>query len=40
MELFQQLNREGVTIVMVTHNVEIVKRCGRTVHIEDGALKS
>ena len=40
MDLFQQLNREGVTIVMVTHNAEIVKRCGRTVHIEDGALKS
>lgn len=40
MELFEQLNRDGVTIVMVTHNSDIVKRCERTVHIEDGEIKS
>lgn len=39
MELFEQLNRDGVTIVMVTHNSHIAKRCGRTVRIEDGAIK-
>ena len=39
MDLFEKLNRDGVTIVMVTHNSDIVKRCGRTVHIEDGVIK-
>lgn len=38
MELFEQLNRDGVTIVLVTHNADIVKRCERTVHIEDGRI--
>lgn len=39
MDLFEQLNQDGVTIVMVTHNADIVRRCGRRVHIEDGAIK-
>lgn len=37
-KLFEQLNRDGVTIVMVTHNSDIVKQCGRTVEIEDGTI--
>ena len=40
MDLFGQLNADGVTVVMVTHNSDIVKRCNRTVHIEDGVIKS
>jgi len=39
MDLFGQLNADGVTVVMVTHNPEIVKHCHRTVHIEDGVIK-
>ncbi len=39
-ELFEALNREGMTVVMVTHNLDLVKRCGRTVHIEDGMVKA
>ncbi|MEZ4550366.1 MAG: hypothetical protein R2874_07795 [Desulfobacterales bacterium] len=39
MDLFGQLNADGVTVVMVTHNSDIVKRCNRTVHIEDGVIK-
>ena len=38
MELFEHLNRGGVTVVLVTHNADIVKRCERTVHIEDGRI--
>jgi len=38
MRIFEQLNRDGVTIVLVTHNADIVKRCERTVHIEDGRI--
>ena len=39
MDLFGQLNADGVTVVMVTHNSDIVKRCNRTVHIEDGVIE-
>jgi putative ABC transport system ATP-binding protein len=38
--LFEQLNREGVTIVLVTHDPEIAKRTRRQVHIVDGAIVS
>jgi putative ABC transport system ATP-binding protein len=40
MRLFEELNRGGVTVVVVTHNPDIVKRCDRTVHIEDGCIMS
>ena len=36
MEIFQQLNGEGSTIVMVTHEPEIGQHCKRIVHIKDG----
>ncbi|NLL66065.1 MAG: ABC transporter ATP-binding protein [Clostridiaceae bacterium] len=36
MEIFEQLNREGKTIIMITHNYEIANRCKRTIMIEDG----
>jgi macrolide transport system ATP-binding/permease protein len=38
LELFEQLHREGLTLVMVTHNEEIAQRAERRVHIVDGAL--
>jgi putative ABC transport system ATP-binding protein len=40
MGLFEELNRGGVTVVVVTHNSDIVKRCDRAVHIEDGRIIS
>ncbi len=40
MSMFEHLNRTGLTIVMVTHNADIVKRCSRTVHIEDGSIRN
>jgi putative ABC transport system ATP-binding protein len=39
MDIFKQLNQEGVTIVLVTHNPDIVKGCDRMVHIEDGRIQ-
>ncbi|SOC16615.1 putative ABC transport system ATP-binding protein [Ureibacillus xyleni] len=39
MELFQQINREGKTIVMITHDREIAKTANRIVHILDGQLR-
>lgn len=38
MELFQKLNEEGVTIVMITHDPKIASRAKRIVHIIDGMI--
>lgn len=38
MNLFDTLNREGLSIVMVTHNLDLVKHCLRSIHIEDGTI--
>lgn len=38
--LLERLNGEGMSVVMVTHNLELAKRCQRTVHIEDGMVKA
>ena len=38
MEIFQRLNQEGVTIVMITHEPEIAAHAKRTLHIRDGLL--
>ncbi|WP_305067699.1 ABC transporter ATP-binding protein [Lysinibacillus sp. BW-2-10] len=39
MELFQEINHEGKTIVMITHDKEIAKHANRIVHILDGQLR-
>ena len=38
MELFQSLNDEGVTIIMITHDAQVASHAKRTVHIFDGRL--
>lgn len=38
MELFETLNAEGKTVVMITHDPEIAEHAHRTVHIRDGIL--
>ena len=38
MELFEELNRDGRTIIMITHNIGIAAHAKRTVHILDGYL--
>ncbi len=38
MEIFQRLNEEGVTIVMITHEPEIAAHARRVLHIRDGQL--
>ena len=38
MEIFQKLNEEGVTIVMITHEPEIAAHAQRVLHIRDGRL--
>jgi putative ABC transport system ATP-binding protein len=38
--LFQQLNREGVTVVIVTHDGEVARHARRVVRFKDGRLLS
>jgi len=40
MVLFQELNRQGKTIVFVTHNPEITEFSSRTIKLKDGRLFS
>ncbi len=38
MELFQKLNDDGLTVLMVTHNPDNTKYLGRTIMMKDGNL--
>jgi putative ABC transport system ATP-binding protein len=38
--LLQQVNREGATLVMVTHSNEVAERASRIVRLADGAIVS
>jgi putative ABC transport system ATP-binding protein len=39
MEVFKRLNRQGITIVMVTHNPELVAQTSRTIKVRDGLIE-
>jgi putative ABC transport system ATP-binding protein len=38
MALFEELNRNGLTLVIITHDDAIAARAGRRIHISDGHL--
>ena len=38
MDIFDELNRDGVTIIMITHEQEVAARAARICHIRDGVL--
>lgn len=38
MEIFSSLNREGQTVVMVTHNEAQARFAHRTIHMSDGMI--
>lgn len=40
MGIFQQLNEKGMTIVMVTHELDIASYCKRVVVMRDGVIRS
>ncbi|MBK7961677.1 MAG: ABC transporter ATP-binding protein [Bdellovibrionales bacterium] len=37
-QLFQDLNRQGATVIMVTHDPEIAQRAGRVIAFKDGKV--
>jgi len=40
LDLMQELNREGQTIVMVTHELGIAKRASRQIFMQDGRIEN
>ena len=39
MEIFNQVNAAGTTIIMVTHDVKVATRADRVIYLEDGQLR-
>lgn len=40
MNLFKQLNRDGKTIVIITHDEEVARYCDYTIKLKDGELEA
>ena len=38
MELFDSLHDDGLTTIVVTHDITIGKRCERIIHLADGLI--
>lgn len=39
MNIFKQLNKEGITVILITHDINVAKEAERIVRIFDGELK-
>ena len=38
MEIFEKLNNEGISIVIVTHDINIATRCKKIIRMENGRV--
>lgn len=38
MDLFSELNAQGATVIIVTHDKDVATRCGRRLYMEDGSV--
>ena len=39
-QMFSELNAEGITVILVTHSVEIANFAKRSIHVQDGRIVS
>ncbi len=39
MDLFESLNKQGKTVIIVTHDKMVAERCKRIIHIKDGIIE-
>ena len=39
LSLFQQLHREGATIILVTHDADVASQCQRTFYMQNGSIQ-
>ncbi len=39
MRIFNNINEEGTSVMMVTHDVKVAAKCERVIYIEDGNIK-
>lgn len=39
MDMFEDINKEGKTVIVVTHDVKVAERANRVLYIEDGCLR-
>jgi len=39
-KLFKEINKEGISIVIVTHDNEVAEYCDRIVHLKDGIVET
>jgi putative ABC transport system ATP-binding protein len=39
MDLLENLHKEGITLIVITHDLELARRAGRVITIKDGILK-
>ena len=40
LDIFDELNTHGITVIFVTHDPEVAQRARRTVHLRDGLIES
>ncbi|MFH1638895.1 MAG: ABC transporter ATP-binding protein [Chloroflexota bacterium] len=38
--IFQRLNKEGITVILVTHEMELARQTPRVIHLKDGKIIS
>ena len=38
MNAFKELNKEGKTVVIITHDKEVAEKCDRIIEISDGRI--
>jgi putative ABC transport system ATP-binding protein len=40
MDLFREINKSGITIIIVTHEKDISEKTNRIIHLKDGIIES